>query len=130
MLKSGRQYQAYIMTVIANPEYVKGDTGKLANNTYRKHDADFSGVVNLLYTKRRYAGGYTYENGQLLTKFNQHTEMANNYIATMSKDLQTMFPNISTTDADALSWGGLGDTQAWRDMLNNDPTKANNIINY
>lgn len=63
-----------------------------------------------------------------LGEFNQHTTMANDYIYTMQKDLQKMFPNMSDNDAIALSWGGLGDTQAWKDMLNNDPDKANTIV--
>lgn len=63
-----------------------------------------------------------------LGEFNQHTDMANNYIYTMQKDLQAMFPGMSDTDAAALSWGGLGDTQAWKDMLTNNPDQANKIV--
>jgi len=64
-----------------------------------------------------------------LGEFNQHTDMANNYIFTMQKDLKAMFPAMTDEDAEALSWGGLGDTQAWADLLKNNPTLANSIVN-
>ena len=64
-----------------------------------------------------------------LGEFNQHTDMANNYIYTMQSDLKAMFPNMPDFDAEALSWGGLSDTQAWKDMLKNDPDQANKIEN-
>lgn len=63
-----------------------------------------------------------------LGEFNQHTDMANNYIYTMQSDLKAMFPGMSDPDAKALSWEGLGDTQAWKDMLKNDPDQANKIV--
>ena len=58
----------------------------------------------------------------------QHTQMSNNYIYSMQHDLQTMFPSLSNDDAQALAWGGLSETQAWKDLVTNNPTQANNIL--
>jgi hypothetical protein len=33
------------MTILADPAYMKNDTTKLALNTYRKRDANFTGMV-------------------------------------------------------------------------------------
>lgn len=67
LLKGEKGYQAYIMTIIGDSSYIKGDPGKLANNTYRQHDADFSGLVLYFTPKGKYVNGYAYKNGQLVT---------------------------------------------------------------
>ncbi len=51
---------------MADSAYVKNDLSKLANNTYRKHDADFTGLVLYFTPKGRYIGGYAYSNGSLI----------------------------------------------------------------
>jgi hypothetical protein len=33
--------------------------------------------------------------------------MARNYLNSMATQLQTMYPNLSSSDANALAWGGL-----------------------
>lgn len=66
-LKDGNGYKAYIMTIIADASYLKNDISKLANNTYRKHDADFSGLVLYFTPKGKYLNGYRYTNGKLIT---------------------------------------------------------------
>ncbi len=67
IMREGKDYQAYIMTIVADPAYLRGDTGKLAHNTYRRHDADFGGLV-LYFTppQGKYLAGYRYQNGQLV----------------------------------------------------------------
>ena len=47
----------------------------------------------------------------------------------MQHDLQTMFPNMTDTDAQALAWGGLSDTTAWQSLMTSNPTLANGILN-
>lgn len=59
--------------------------------------------------------------------FNDHEEMANEYINLMMTSLQNLFPNMSNKDAEALSWGGLHKTSAWQNLVNGNPTKANEI---
>lgn len=41
------------------------------------------------------------------TIVNQHLDMARNYLNSMSTQLQSMYPNLSASDANALAWGGL-----------------------
>jgi hypothetical protein len=67
--------------------------------------------------------GYS-RNSQL---FNDHEEMANEYIGLMKGALQNLFPNLSNKDAEALSWGGLHETTAWQRLINTNPAKANKI---
>lgn len=55
----------------------------------------------------------------------QHTIMAATYVDQMSSSLRQIFPSLSKDDADALSWGGLEETNAWKLM---DPKIANEIL--
>jgi len=48
---------------------------------------------------------------------NQHETMADSYVLLMTGALQIAFPNISTKDAWALSWGGLEDTPFYNTKL-------------
>jgi hypothetical protein len=66
ILKNGSQYEAYVMTIMADSAYVRNDLSKLAHNTYRSHDADFSGVVAYFTPKGKFVGSYGYKNGKLL----------------------------------------------------------------
>jgi len=66
VLNDGKNYEAYLMVVIADSAYVKNDLTKLSHNTYRKHDADFSGMVFYFTPKGEYVSGYLYKNGQLV----------------------------------------------------------------
>ncbi|MEZ2336749.1 hypothetical protein AB6735_13995 [Mucilaginibacter sp. RCC_168] len=47
LIKQLGKYNAYIMTIIADAAYLKGDLHKLDGNKYNKRDSDFSGVVLL-----------------------------------------------------------------------------------
>jgi hypothetical protein len=71
LLKGEKGYQAYIMTIIGDSSYIKGNPDKLANNTYRQHDADFGGLVLYFTPKGKYLNGYAYKNGQLITPASQ-----------------------------------------------------------
>lgn len=42
-----------------------------------------------------------------------HQTMATNYVAPMAQTLTSLFPSLSFTEAQALSWSGLKDTNAW-----------------
>ncbi len=65
LLKDGTGYQAYIMAILADSAYVKGDMTKLTHNSYSKRDTDFSGMVLYFTPKGKYLNGYTYKNGHL-----------------------------------------------------------------
>ena len=66
LLNDGKTYQAFIMMIMADSTYVNNNLGKLANNSYRKHDADFSGLVLYFTPTGQYAGGYAYQKGKLV----------------------------------------------------------------
>lgn len=67
LINDGQKYNAYILTIIADSTYLKGDLSKLSHNSYRKRDPDFSGDVLYFTPKGTYLGGYAYKNGQLVT---------------------------------------------------------------
>lgn len=66
LLKSEGSYKAFVMTIIADSSYVKGDLKKLSHNTYQKHDADFSGLVLYFTPKGKFLRAYQYKNGKLV----------------------------------------------------------------
>ena len=84
MLNDGQKYEAYIMTIIADSDYVKNDLSKLAHNTYRKHDADFSGKVLYFTPKGQYLNGYTYKNGQLVTAASSTQQTGNQVVQSVN----------------------------------------------
>ncbi|MBA3829953.1 MAG: hypothetical protein H0X33_13515 [Taibaiella sp.] len=85
LMNDGKKYEAYILTIVADSAYVKNDLSKLTHNTYRKHDADFSGVALYFTPKGNYLGGYAYKDGQLIAPAtttqqtgSQHIQSVNN----------------------------------------------------
>jgi len=84
MLNDGQKYEAYMMTIIADSDYVKNDLSKLAHNTYRKHDADFSGKVLYFTPKGQYLNGYTYQNGQLVTATSSAQQTGNQVVQSVN----------------------------------------------
>jgi hypothetical protein len=56
-LNNGTGYKAYVMTVIADSSYLKGDLTKLDHNKYNKHDADFCGAVVYSTPKGAFVNG-------------------------------------------------------------------------
>lgn len=65
ILKQGKQYVAYAMTIMGDSSYIKGDYSKLANNTYRKKDKDFTGWVLYHQLNGTFVNGWRYVNGQV-----------------------------------------------------------------
>ena len=68
LLNNGTGYKAYVMTVIADSSYLKGDLTKLDHNKYNKHDADFSGAVIYSTPKGAFVSGWFYKNGSITGK--------------------------------------------------------------
>ncbi|MEC5145578.1 hypothetical protein [Chitinophaga sp. 212800010-3] len=58
----------------------------------------------------------------------QHNIMVSNYINNMSEALQSLFPDLSWEDAQALSYGGLQSTNWWTYFKQGNPVEANNIL--
>ncbi|MDQ1090203.1 hypothetical protein [Siphonobacter sp. SORGH_AS_1065] len=60
-----------------------------------------------------------------------HNLMANNFVIPMADALRGLFPNLSQSDAEALAWGGLQETTAWKEFEKVDlmRTRAIAIVN-
>ncbi|MET3503069.1 hypothetical protein ABIC45_004706 [Mucilaginibacter rubeus] len=65
LIKSLGVYQAYIMTIIGDPSYLKGDLTKLDRNKYNKRDSAFTGVVLYSTPKGKFVNAWTYKNGAI-----------------------------------------------------------------
>ncbi|MBD1383765.1 hypothetical protein IDJ75_00625 [Mucilaginibacter rigui] len=89
ILKRGDTYKAYVMTIVGYPEYLNADTSKLANNSYGKHDANFSGMVYYTTPQGEFVDGYTYKNGVI------KGQLVDNYTATTTggQAVQSITPN-------------------------------------
>ncbi|TBO41125.1 hypothetical protein [Pedobacter kyonggii] len=59
----------------------------------------------------------------------QHEDMANKYLILMTGALKIAFPNISSQDAWALSWGGLEGTNLYTSKLTQEQRDAINEVN-
>jgi len=91
LLKDGEQYNAYIMTVIADAAYLKNDMTKLDHNKYNKRDTDFSGVVLYSTPKGTFVSGWFYKNGSII-----HTLQPNSSTATGDgQKVQSLHPDLA-----------------------------------
>jgi hypothetical protein len=68
LIKKLGTYHAYIMTIIGDPSYLKGDLTKLDNNKYNKRDSDFTGIVYYSTPKGTFVNAWTYQNGKVTAK--------------------------------------------------------------
>jgi hypothetical protein len=81
------KFDAYILTFIADSDYVKNDLTKLAHNSYRKLDPDYSGLVLYYTPKGDYIGGYGYRNGQLVQPDITNTQSGNQKVQSIDNGL-------------------------------------------
>jgi hypothetical protein len=65
IIKSGDNYEAYIMTLVGSEDYLNGDPAKLIKNAYNKRDPNFSGLVYYTTPNGKFVNGYTYLNGSI-----------------------------------------------------------------
>lgn len=100
LIKDKQTYQAYILTFLADSDYVKNNPGKLAHNTYRKIDPDYSGLVLYFTPKGDYIGGYGYKQGKLVMPETATTQSNGQKIQSVDKG--TLKPN--TMVADCVDW--------------------------
>jgi hypothetical protein len=78
LINDGQSYQAYIMTIIADPSYLKNDLTKLGNDKYNKRDSDFSGVVLYTTPKGKFVSGWFYKNGTITNTLFPHDNTTGN----------------------------------------------------
>jgi len=57
---------------------------------------------------------------QQVPKAQHHDIMADVWRGVIASQLLIDYPNLSQSDADALAWGGLGESRLWQEMNNND----------
>src|SRR6185503_484789 len=68
--KHGNFY-VYAMTILADSSYLKGNYGKVPNNTYRHRDKDFTGYVFYNRLNGEFVNGWRYTNGVITGVINQ-----------------------------------------------------------
>jgi len=73
LLNDGKNYEAYVMTLLADSAYAKSNPGWTSNNTYQKRDPAFSGLVLYFTPKGQYVSGYAFKNGQQVIPAGQNT---------------------------------------------------------
>ena len=59
-------YKAYIISIVADSSYLRGDYSKLANLSYRHIDKDFTGSVLYFKPGGGLVNGYRYLNGKII----------------------------------------------------------------
>lgn len=96
----------------------------IALNECALQNASQEYVAATIYHEILHAYFFAHDRNSGLT---QHSDMANKYINAMTNTLMEYFPNLSYQDAEALSWRGLENTQAWQDLVQNDPGRALDI---
>jgi hypothetical protein len=67
LLNNGSNWDAYVMTLIADSTYLKNDLSKLDRNKYNKRDANYSGLLLYFTPNGKYLGGWRYKDGQIVS---------------------------------------------------------------
>lgn len=67
-------------------------------------------------------------NGTAWDNIIQHNEIANLYRSSIATELQLLFPYLSQSEVDALSWEGLGGTSAWDALTDTQKTDIVDIL--
>ncbi|WP_184550047.1 hypothetical protein [Mucilaginibacter sp. FT3.2] len=100
LLKQFDKYNAYIMTIIAAPSYLKGEMSKIDHNTYSKRDSDFTGVVMYSTPKGDFVNGWLYSNGTITGHLSPQGAPADSIITTRGK---STVQNIKTNKVVAVT---------------------------
>lgn len=88
IIKQGKQYAAYAMTIMGDSSYLKGDYSKLSNNTYRHRDKDFTGWVLYHQLNGTFVNGWRYINGQVTSAVYYHAPQATSAQVTLTQGVQ------------------------------------------
>lgn len=91
ILNDGLNYHAYILTTIADSTYVGNNPAKLALNTYRKLEPNFSGIVVYSSLEGNFVCSFGFKNGKLLPAITASTS------AQSEKTLQNISTSIAKT---------------------------------
>jgi hypothetical protein len=77
ILQDAEGYQAYIMTIMADPAWLGADYSKLKTLSYRNKGEAFSGKVLYFSPKGRLLNGYRYHNGKVNGRVSAATPLTN-----------------------------------------------------
>src|SRR6185312_1256210 len=99
ILNDGKKYAAYIMMILADSTYIGSDFKKLSHNTYRHHDADFTGMVLYFTPKGQYVNGFTYRNGQLVL-----STAIKSKVGSTSQNVKTRATLLKREDLNCTDW--------------------------
>jgi len=89
ILNDGKSYEAFVMVILADASYIGGDPTRLAKNTYRKRDANFTGMVLYFTPKGALVTGFAYKNGIPLAPA---TSQASAAASLKTQSLKTLSP--------------------------------------
>ncbi|MBS0030591.1 hypothetical protein ACTJJ0_26185 [Chitinophaga sp. 22321] len=81
-------------------------------------------MIHGIFLAKKVASGDPLEWGEAF----QHQIMATSYVGNMADALQSILPNLTYADAEALAWGGLQGTNAWLNYKQTHAVEANNIL--
>jgi hypothetical protein len=87
LLNDGKNYQAFIMTFIADTSYLKNDHSKLTNNTYRHTDKNITGVLLYFTPKGQFVSGWFYKNGIIVRNIQGNLNAVNNAMGSRVRNL-------------------------------------------
>jgi hypothetical protein len=104
LLNDSAGYHAYIMMIMADSAYVNNDFSKLNHNSYRKCDADFSGLVLYFTPKGRYVGGYAYAKGQLVSPSGSNSSGGQSQVLSVKNGTSKTTDQLATQSASCLDW--------------------------
>ncbi|MFA6248094.1 MAG: hypothetical protein WC615_14240 [Mucilaginibacter sp.] len=125
ILKRGETYNAYVMTIVGYPEYLKGDTTKLANNSYANHDANFSGMVYYTTPQGEFVNGYTYKSGvikgQLMDEAYTPTRQTTQSIKSNSMEFVEVctewFQRVPNDEGGGYHWVWIGESDCHNEVV-------------
>ena len=94
LIKQLGKYNAYVMTIIAAPAYLKGDLTRLDRNKYNKRDSAFSGVVLYNTPKGKFVNGWFYKNGKISGRITAGSAPAPDETRGGNKTVQSLKTNL------------------------------------
>jgi hypothetical protein len=100
-LNDGTSYTGYIMTIIADPAYLKNDLTKLNRLKYNQRDTDFTGAVLYQTPNGNFVSGWFYTDGIITGEMNAKNNSTTNAVKTgkpVTQNLKTDLVEEVCTD--------------------------------
>jgi hypothetical protein len=84
IVKGQNNFNMYVMTILADTSYLKGDYSKLAKNTYQKLDTNFTGAVFFNKMDGTFVNGWRYRDGVIIRSLSPYTGTSGQTIQSVS----------------------------------------------